>query len=484
MLVKFNVAPAGVSNIGNVRRLNFLRCIEAIATAPAGSTPSVAPFTAYSNNSIDTNLNCITEVISNTEAGGWDDNSGDTYSYKFNLSATNPLTFDSNMAWSITKPSGKGTHPWYYFGVFAGNNTSLGNSSGQNWNGNGFDFGMGAVSDPNNLLNAMTNSQVYIGYNSLASHTHASGDPMNDQRNGASSNTNKYSVNVNPLYIGDTDTEIIAAITGKYIIIATKTAITYFGFRDQSQWETTMTANPPFVGFAYTNRLGSGWCTTAPINTYHWSMATMNTGRLNISTLQPEAQPYTFTRVSYASGNDRTIPCAISGMHVPNYFNNSSSSSTTGLSLNWSAAAMGNGTNMPQTTITTVQYGGNSTSASAFGGFEPLFPIYSNHAGSSSNYSTEFNEGNFLDTPLQDVATGAYYPSATPIIFKARTQGAYPGSGTAPGILKGMYGPKSFLESTIVTETEYTYNGDTYIPVWTGADIDQVYSDLFFIKKA
>jgi hypothetical protein len=481
MLVKFNVAPTGVTNNGTVRRLNFLRCIEAIATAAAGSTPSVAPFASYANGSIDNSLECITEVISNTEAGGWSDNTSETYSSRFNLTVTNPSTVGSTLNWSLTRPSGKGTHPWHFFGVSAGSNISISNTQAENPDTNGFDFAMGATSNKNQVLSSQQDPQVFLGYNSMSGYSPTTSDPMYYQTN-YGHQTNKQCSQVNPLHIGNTDTEIVAAITAKYIIIASKTGITYFGIKDQTQWETTITHNPPFVGFAYTNRLGSGWCSATNSNTWHWSMATMNTGRLNM-TLQPETTSYTMARVSLAQGARREDPCAISAMHIPNYFNNSGSSSSRGLSLNWSAAALGNNTNMAQ--ATTLLYGStyaNSTYLEA--GFEPLFPIYSNHAGPNSNNAAEFNENNFFDTPLQDVATGAYYPSATPIVFKAHAKDSYCGSGTAPGILKGMNGPKAILESTIVTETEYTYNGDTYIPVWTGADIDQTYSDLFFIKKA
>jgi hypothetical protein len=481
MLVKFNVAPTGVTNNGAVRRLNFLRCIEAIATAAAGSTPSVAPFASYANGSIDNSLECITEVISNTEAGGWSDNTSETYSSRFNLTATNPTTFGSTLNWSLTRPSGKGTHPWYFFGMTADSNISISNTQAENPNTNGFEFAMGATSNKNTLLNSQTSAPTFYGYNSMSPQSSPTSDPMYYQSQYAIQN-NKFCSQVNPLYIGNTDTEIVAAITAKYIMIASKTGITYFGVRDQTQWETALTNNPPFVGFAYTNRLGSSWCNYNNSNTWHWSMATMNTGRLNMS-LQPETTSYTMSRVSLAQGTDRFIPCAISAMHVPNYFNSSSSSSSYGLNLNWSAAALGNNTNMGQ--ATSLQFGASYGNAQSYGaGFEPLFPIYSNHAGPNTNNILEFNENSFLDTPLQDVATGAYYPSATPIVFKAHATNSYCGSGTAPGILKGMNGPKARLESTIVTETEYTYNGDTYIPVWTGADINQAYSDLFFIKKA
>ena len=50
--------------------LNFLRCVTAIATAPAGTaTLTVNPYTA--SNTIDTTKNCIISIDANAEAGGW-----------------------------------------------------------------------------------------------------------------------------------------------------------------------------------------------------------------------------------------------------------------------------------------------------------------------------------------------------------------------------------------------------------------------------
>ncbi len=67
MFVKFN-PTLGTANT-QLRCFNFMRIITEVATAAAGSTPVVRPMTAQ--NTFDDNVNLITEVISNAEAGGW-----------------------------------------------------------------------------------------------------------------------------------------------------------------------------------------------------------------------------------------------------------------------------------------------------------------------------------------------------------------------------------------------------------------------------
>jgi len=70
MIVTFKTQPQGQSSDPAAAYVNFLRCVTAIMTAPAGTTSlTVNPYTA--SNTINTNFNCIVSIDSNAESGGW-----------------------------------------------------------------------------------------------------------------------------------------------------------------------------------------------------------------------------------------------------------------------------------------------------------------------------------------------------------------------------------------------------------------------------
>ena len=108
MLCKINPTLGGATD-ERARAINFLRAIQAICTAPAGSTPSVASVTTPTASPvIGTNgsVNIITEVISNVEAGGW------TASASTNITSNYSDTFTSRYTVDLYRDSGKAAYPY------------------------------------------------------------------------------------------------------------------------------------------------------------------------------------------------------------------------------------------------------------------------------------------------------------------------------------------------------------------------------------
>ena len=132
MLVKINVNPDGVTYGYRRRHINFMRAVGAVATAPAGSTPSVHPFNGtisdYATTAVDSTKDCIVDVIANTEAGGWEANS-----YDYNVMNSNPNWAHYYAQLGLYKPSGKSQYPYYKILISDDSdnlNSSFGSTSG------------------------------------------------------------------------------------------------------------------------------------------------------------------------------------------------------------------------------------------------------------------------------------------------------------------------------------------------------------------
>lgn len=110
MIVTFKTQPQGNSGDHTAAYMNFLRCVTAIMTAPAGTTAlTVNPYTA--SNTINTGFNCIVSIDSNTEAGGWTTSSAHNVPSSGTNVATTFTTITSTTAFTYKadfyKSSGK-----------------------------------------------------------------------------------------------------------------------------------------------------------------------------------------------------------------------------------------------------------------------------------------------------------------------------------------------------------------------------------------
>ena len=106
MLCKINATVGGATD-EKARAINFLRAIQAICTAPAGSTPSVASVTTpTASPSIGTSgsADVITSVISNTEAGGWTSSASTTITSTATSTSTTTSTTKTTLLRLLLRP--------------------------------------------------------------------------------------------------------------------------------------------------------------------------------------------------------------------------------------------------------------------------------------------------------------------------------------------------------------------------------------------
>jgi hypothetical protein len=262
--------------------INFLRCIRAVCTAAAGSTPSVTPVTAPSTFGAG---DCIVEVISNAEAGGWTESSSTTFTQTTpSLTGTQWTTaYNASLAGCYfldlyNSATGKTTYP-YYKQTFATSMSSGNYFSGTNWaTYPNMDWSTGfhtATTIDGNYLAGLT-------YNSNTSATSRNFTMNFGNTSSASAyNSAGHSFRANA-------GEWLIASTSQYIIIIGSNGIFYWGNRSNAQWENSYTNNP--YNFAFSYHCNSTWSagglqtTASNINTIlHYGYSIDNTGTISAS---------------------------------------------------------------------------------------------------------------------------------------------------------------------------------------------------------
>jgi hypothetical protein len=264
MLVKINPSLGTSNNSSYLWAYNFMRCIDAIVTASAGSTPSVNPLTAAST--YDTGTNLITSVISNTEAGGW------TRSSSYNLvdaSYTSSKFDDYSYKADYYNSTGKSAYPYKKFTLKPQQYTT--------WTSYPYlDFVYGihtatdysgsyAYTGPDNTTTSTNICEAgqYSGYT-----TWNSAFPLTfyTSRTGT---TGTAAVNYN---------EYLIAANQDYVIIMNPyNSILYAGLRTTQPWENSYNNNPPVVGWCANS--SSYYSVSYQTNTkFMWTLTMDGTG--------------------------------------------------------------------------------------------------------------------------------------------------------------------------------------------------------------
>lgn len=419
MIVTVNPEIGGVSTDAKSRNFNMLRCLHAVATANAGSTPVVNPVNT-SGGTLNGSYNCIT-VVSNSEAGGWSNGVSTT------TFANTAYNSSSSSTWVDLYQTGTGKTTFPYLRAAFGNYNYPYSSSFTSYPRIEWAAGCSA-NNPTSI--AITSTDIW------------NSTPVCGVRDPGSIT----SYNHGAFRFDEASMTYTIAVTANYIIIVTPKALFYFGLRTVSGWELTRTDNVPWVHFCYGR--GTETANWTVHNYYHQDAAVMfGTGIKQDGTF-PVAYSTNWGGTGYQNYN---YPCA----------------------LTWQlgGASYYGWPNVPS-------YSYSREGSISYNYLRPIVPNYllSNQSIASYSYFTNW------EPPMSDPITGLSVPAAYPIVFSGFNVNNFSGvQGTAYGIMRGPHMTKAGLDY-YVTASEYTINGESWIPVRTGAAPNT--PDLWFIRKA
>jgi hypothetical protein len=405
MLVKFN------PNIGNTDAnligYNFIRCIDAVITAAASSTPVVNPLTAA--NTYNTGLNCITSVIANTEAGGW------TRSASYNLvdaSYSASTMQSSSYRGDYYNASNKSEYPYKKFTV-----------SGQT--------SYGAYSDAQ-FMDIRYGIHTDTAYSSVAGYS-------NDTTSARLTATGYYGIITNGLATkptlnstqgtanADGGEWIIAATADYIILINANQSITYCGTRTTQNWETSYSNNPPVVG---------------------WYTATCY---LNVNTTYQPWSKFGWLLTQDGTGTTRSTPNRI--------FNWDGGSNSGYNYVNTNNTTIWHGaSNVGQANLQLV---GNY-----FGG--PIVPQRATSVTMQGSPGVQINPVPDNSGALVPCAIPIWMMTTHSSTVTSYTY--YNGGGRCLGIYKSIGGPDSWMNNYYSPGQTFVVDGENYYPFITGTD--------------
>lgn len=251
MLVTIQANPASADNYRTVC-MNLMQAIKVVATAGAGTTPSLKALTSATNRST---TEMIT-VIDNTEAGGWsvgsDDNipavPGSGTFYNSGLSTYYTLDLYNS---STNSPS----YPYHKITIRTG-------GEGTYYFNNGW--------------------ESYPYCNAYHGATTASNFSSSDWTNYAATRVTvrgSYQYPLGALYIPDySGTTVTLAVTQNYMHLIAPNSIISMGYRETQSWETNYSDNPPVCNFHADTRANAA-SAYYPSSCFMWSRYINNSGQ-------------------------------------------------------------------------------------------------------------------------------------------------------------------------------------------------------------
>lgn len=433
MLCKINPTVGGASN-EQARAMNFLRAIQAICTAAANTTPSALSQTTAT--ATPSGADVITEVISNTEAGGWA-NSASTNITSNYTSLGSPYQLD------LYQTSGKGTYPYRKlsfrtnpYQTFSGSYTSYPHIL--------VSHGFNTATDASGNYTLGTNMTM-PGY----------GGVTNQYRfdvNYVSNDTNSYTVGGCLMKPGAG--EWLIASTSQYFIALSGAlgstgnpgSMMYVGLRTTNAWENQYDDNPPLASVVYDASVN--YTTAAGRNASMWCRTIGPTGSVNSNPAWYRINNQTYNEITTGSPDQ-----------YGRYIDPLSGSS-------WWA------------NYTTVQ---NATYSNGdyYYGNEMQVPMLTGNQGLARACA---RSGNAVIPPITDPATGTFVPPAFPITFARNKLSSLNPGGTAIGIYKSLGGSDSYMQQFYTPGQTFILNGEGYYPYAIGNDA--AHRDLFLIRKA
>jgi hypothetical protein len=446
MLVKFDPTIGTAST--PLRLYNFMRIITAVATAAVNSTPVVRPMT--SQNTFNNSLNCITEVIANSEGGGWQvSGTNDTNGHNLPDATYTDANLNNKVYRAdFFRNSGKAQYPYLKFTVLPQLGTGTqGTLSSYPY----MDIIAGAHVDtrynaqsgyaPSNLYSALASVNLTLTSNNTTTITSHGIRPI---ETGVGTGT-----------AGQSRSEWIMAVTENYfILIQPWTSMTYFGLRTTQPWETGYDDNPPIVG----------WHTP----TWIWSTVANMPKKM-----------MAFWRLRDGTGAIRPQPYLSFNQELTSAYN-------------YVTASHSN-----------PQYTGNEELSlgriSSDGRGAPLFYLKANRDYNSVSGSQPFlAQGTYGGSttngiqywPTTDPATGVQVPCAVPINMQMgisentttdQSQMYFNQGGRCLGIFKSLSGSDAFMNNFYTPGQNFVVDGENYYPVLTGSSTTN--RDMFLIRR-
>lgn len=429
MLVRFNATLGGATD-EKARAINFLRCVQAVCTAAAGSTPSVQPVTAPSTLGTG---DCIVEVISNAEAGGWTSSASTTATTSY--SATNATYYVVDLYNSST---GKTTYP-YAKVTFTTNLSYPFSAAFATYPYIDMIFGFHTATTADGAyLSGFTSNGVSQAADQWSAYRSRNITGMQ----GVGATTVSYSGLLSDRALRAANGEWLIASTANYIILMNSNGIFYYGMRSNAAWENNYVDNPYVIGFSY-NIQGSNAASNAT-HTYAstcnnlacWGYGVDSTGAVN-----PAAPKW--KHAVYYSGS--VGPCPVGGQGI--------------------AASTGTGY---------YSWGYSGTNG---------------YSGCLMPFGMRSQNGNTMVGPATDTSTGANVPPAYPIVanysgsvnnWQVLSVSALTGM-VLPGIYRSLAGSDAYMNQYYTAGTTYVVGTENYYPYYVGNYT--AYRDLFLIRK-
>lgn len=426
MLCRVNATIGGVTE-PRALLINLLRCIQAVCTAAQGSTPSVQP---VSSPGTFASGDCIVEVISNAEAGGW------TSSSSTNVTTSYSLTNSSIPSYYVdlyNTSTGKTTYP-YYKTTFTTNYGLAYNATQANWNSYGFlDMFTGfhtTTTMDGNYLAGFSSFGVSAAADKFSAYT---GRPITGSA--AQNNPNGASGTQTGRGFTGGNGEYLIASTANYIILINANCMVYTGIRSNAAWENNYTNNPYVIGWS-------------------WNLNTNSIGANAI---------HAFCHGIDTTGAISNTPTWRSG----NFYNTTSSSGGVDPITGYS----------PFGGIYYYYFAGYGSNPFV----APLIPF-----GLRSDPSNQTT----LVGPATDSSSGANVPPAYPIIASYTGAGGtnWQGLGGSvntgmvlPGIYRSLAGSDAFMQQFYTPGATYVVGTENYYPYTVGTNT--AYKDLFLLRK-
>lgn len=424
MLCRINPTVGGATD-ARARALNFLRALQAICTAPAGSTPSVPSQTTPTAS--PSGANVITEVISNTEAGGWTLSPSTNITSNYNNSFASPYQLDlyrdsGKAAYPFRKLSFR-THPVHLFSTAFTSYPRL-------WASYGFNTAPDASG--NYLLG--TNTATFVN------------SATNRFRQEANYDTGEANASLYNRMLAVDTAEWLIACTERYFmalsggVVGGAGCFMYIGLRTTNTWEDQYDDNPPLVSLTYDGT--EQYTQASPGNGYKaWMRTFQTTGVVNSLPAWYGYEMGSWNEYNTpSSAGTQSDVCPLSG-----WYNNTNSHNTYRISQ-------------------------------SYWGYDLAIPVLP-----MGMMRSKFRDNTTMIGPVTDPSTGTLVPPAFPLTVARNVQNSQNPGGNLIGVFKGLSGTDAFMQQYYTPGQTFVINNEPYYAYAIGNDTN--HRDMFLIRR-